>query len=327
MRSYQEFAAPGTIPPETLDGLTESILSSKPIQALLKRQKDTGVWGGNLLALGPSAKDGIKEIGTIPQHRRLLQVGVPHSARAFKLAERVLFRILSRDDDPVLMFENHKLVKEGPEAVEWSRERYREAATAALAEAGYQEDPRIRGAAHKIASNVSQFLRSPLAEKPFARVSGKTVLDPEAHPPTWYSVAMIAGALARLFCGAIADHWLSSRRLLGILGVTMALSAFVVASINSNWPGFLLYVAALFYGATAVGWNGVYLAEVARIAPPGRAGAATGASLAVTYLGVVVLPLVFWAVHAASGGYAVSFVVAGSLTLWRGLLFLKRVTA
>ena len=139
------------------------------------------------------------------------------------------------------------------------------------------------------------------------------------------SVAMIAGTLARLFCGAIADHWLSSRRLLGVLGVTMSLSAFVIASINPHWPGLVVYAAALCYGATAVGWNGVYLAEVARIAPSGRAGAATGASLAVTYLGVVVLPLVFWAVHAASGGYAASFVVAGSLTLWRGLLFLKRI--
>jgi hypothetical protein len=54
------------------------------------------------------------------------------------------------------------------------------------------EDPRIRGAAHKVATNVSQFLRSPLAEKPFVRSGAKTVLDPTAHPPTWYSVAMIA---------------------------------------------------------------------------------------------------------------------------------------
>jgi predicted MFS family arabinose efflux permease len=139
------------------------------------------------------------------------------------------------------------------------------------------------------------------------------------------SVAMIAGALARLFCGAIADHWIGSRGLLGMLGVTMAISAFVIASIGPQWPGLLVYVAALCYGATAVGWNGVYLAEVARIAPPGRAGAATGASLAVTYAGVVTLPLLFWAVHTATGGYAPSFIVVGLLTLWRGLLFLKRV--
>jgi len=35
--------------------------------------------------------------------------------------------------------------------------------------------------------------------------------------------------------------------------------------------------------------------EVARIAPPGKAGAATGASLAMIYAGVVALPTLFWA--------------------------------
>jgi hypothetical protein len=175
-----------------LESLGESILNDKSTQAIVKRQKDSGIWGGNLLALAPSAKDGIKEIGTIPQHRRLIQLGVPRSARAFKLSERVLFRILSRDDDPALQFEFQKLAKEGSAALEWGRDQFREAATAALAEAGYQEDPRIRGAAHKIASSVSQFLRSPQAEKPFVRLGGKSVLDPEAHPPTWFSVAMIA---------------------------------------------------------------------------------------------------------------------------------------
>jgi MFS family permease len=137
------------------------------------------------------------------------------------------------------------------------------------------------------------------------------------------SVAMISGALARLFCGAIADNWISSRRLLGVLGVAMSLSAFVIASIGPLWPAALVYFAALCYGGTAVGWNGVYLAEVARIAPPGRAGAATGASLAITYSGVVVLPLLFWTVHSATDGYAASFLVVGMLTLWRGLMFLK----
>ena len=175
-----------------MEALGEAILNAKTTQAITKKQKDNGIWGGNLLALAPSAKDGIKEIGTVPQHRRLLQIGVPHSARPFKLAERTFFRVLSRDEDPALLFEFQKFAKDSTAAVEWVREHFREAATAALAEAGYQEDPRIRGAAHKIASSVSQFLRSPLAEKPFAKAGAKAVLDPEAHPPTWYSVAMIA---------------------------------------------------------------------------------------------------------------------------------------
>ena len=51
-------------------------MQSKQAQSVIKKQKDTGVWGGNLLALAPSAKDGIKHIGTIPQYRRL-QVRCP----------------------------------------------------------------------------------------------------------------------------------------------------------------------------------------------------------------------------------------------------------
>ncbi|MBM4187086.1 MAG: hypothetical protein FJ206_07215 [Gemmatimonadetes bacterium] len=191
MRAQQEFA-PGGLTPEAADGLGTAIAEAKLNAALIKKQKDNGLWGGNLLALAPSAKDGIKDIGTVPQYRRLVQLGVPKTGRAFKLAERVLFRLLSRDEDPFLQFEFARLAKEGGTVMEWAREHMREAATAALAEAGYLEDPRIRGAAHRVASNVSAFLRSPTADKPFVRSGAKTILDPEAHPPTWYSVAMIA---------------------------------------------------------------------------------------------------------------------------------------
>ena len=51
-------------------------------QAVIKKQKDTGIWGGNLLGLAPSVKDGIKEVGTIPQYRRLLQIGWPRGRGA-----------------------------------------------------------------------------------------------------------------------------------------------------------------------------------------------------------------------------------------------------
>ena len=158
----------------------------------MRKQKDNGVWGGNLLGLAPNAKEGIKDVGTIPQYRRLLQLGYPRGGRPFKLADRILFRLLSRDEDPFLQFEFGKLYRDSGPAGEWAREHMREAAAATLAEAGYLEDPRLRGAAHKIASSVSAFLRSPLAEKPFARSGSRTVVHPDAHPPTWYSVAMIA---------------------------------------------------------------------------------------------------------------------------------------
>ena len=192
-RTLLDLAPEGYASPEAIEAAREAVVTSKAAEAVTRKQKDTGIWGGNLLGVTPNARAGIKEIGTIAQYRRLVQLGYPHNTRPFKLADRVLFRLLSRDEDPWLLFEHEKwAVKDSPEAVEWVREHEREAAAAALAEAGFAEDPRLRGAAHKVATAVSNYLRSPLAENPFIRSGKTTVLSPEAHPPTWYTVAMIA---------------------------------------------------------------------------------------------------------------------------------------
>jgi len=119
-------------------------------------------------------------------------MGVPASERAIRLADRQFYRLLSRDEAPELAFEFKKGAKASPELGAWARAAMREAAAAALAQAGQVEDPRVRGAAHRIASDISQFLRSELAEKPLIRRGSRTVLHPEAYPPTIFSVAMLA---------------------------------------------------------------------------------------------------------------------------------------
>jgi hypothetical protein len=191
-RTYRELAPEGYAPPEVIETARRNIPESKPALAVVKKQKDNGIWGGNLLGLAPSAAQGVKDVGTIPQYRRLLQLEWPRSTRPFKLADRVLFRLLSRDEDPSLLFEFQKSVRSDAEAEAWARGIMREAASAALAEGGYGDDPRLRGAGHKIASAISQFLRSPLAEKPFIKAGKQIALHPEAYPPSWYSVAMLA---------------------------------------------------------------------------------------------------------------------------------------
>jgi hypothetical protein len=191
-RTYRELAPEGYAAPEVIEAAQLAIPDSKTALGVVKKQKDTGVWGGNMLGLATSAAQGIKDVGTIPQYRRLLQLEWPRTGRPFKLADRVLFRLLSRDEDPFLLFEFQKSVKSDPEAEAWARGIMREAASAALAEAGYADDPRLRGSGHKVANAISQFLRSPLAEKPFIKAGKQLALHPEAHPPTWYSVAMLA---------------------------------------------------------------------------------------------------------------------------------------
>ncbi len=190
-RVLTDLAPEGYVPPDSLHVAAQAVRDSTLAQGVVNKQKDSGIWGANLLGVAASARAGIKAVGTIPQYRRLIELGYPRVSRPFKLANRVLFRLLSRDDDPALLFEFKKWAID-IDSTEWVRHHIRVAATATLGEAGYVEDPRIRGSAHKIATAVSNFLRGPLMENPFVRVKGANVLNPSAYPPTWYLVAMIA---------------------------------------------------------------------------------------------------------------------------------------
>src|SRR5690625_7449878 len=73
----------------------------------------------------------------------------------------------------------------------------------------------------------------------------------------------------------------------------MAACSLLMAFIGTDWPVWLVVVICAAFGATAIGWNGVYLAEVARLAPAGQAGLMTGGTLFFTYLGVVIGPPFF----------------------------------
>jgi MFS family permease len=141
------------------------------------------------------------------------------------------------------------------------------------------------------------------------------------------AVAMAAGIGGRVLWGLVADRAIHPHRLLGILGVAMSCAAFLTALVSAAWPAAAVAAVCFVYGGTAVGWNGVYLSEVARIAPAGRAAAATGASIAMTYAGVVIMPSAFWAIVAFTGSYPAAFAGAGCFTLWRGALLLRRETA
>jgi len=162
------------------------------VRQATKKQKADGVWGGNLLGISPNKAAGIKDVGTVHQYRRLLELGVGPDSRPIRLGNRLLFRLLSREDDPSLLFEYRKYSFAEPGAEPWIRDIVRGAAATALAHGGQGDDPRVRGAAHKIANAMSQFLRSELATDPFAK-SGRTwILHPGAHPPTVFSVALLA---------------------------------------------------------------------------------------------------------------------------------------
>ena len=137
------------------------------------------------------------------------------------------------------------------------------------------------------------------------------------------SVAMAGGIVGHIGWGIVADHAVAPRALLGALGVAMSVAAFAMPFVGPDWPWPAVLVFAFAFGATAVGWNGVQLSEVARTVDPQLAAVATGGSLAITFSGVVVTPLAIWLVVQAGFGYGAGFVLVGLLTLWRGISFLR----
>jgi MFS family permease len=122
-----------------------------------------------------------------------------------------------------------------------------------------------------------------------------------------YAFAHGAGIVGRIAWGAVADRWLSPRATLAALGVVSAACAALTAVSSGAWPLAAIVTVAMLYGASAVGWNGVFLAEVARSAPPGQVGAATGGTQFFTFGGAMAGPPVFTALVSTTGSYAWGF--------------------
>ncbi|MCE8053439.1 MFS transporter [Billgrantia desiderata] len=133
------------------------------------------------------------------------------------------------------------------------------------------------------------------------------------------SMVHVAGVTGRLAWGALADRLGASLPVLFGLAGVIALVFLLLALLSGGLPTWLTVALLVIAGATAVGWNGVYLAEVARRCEPGEVGEATAAVLVLTYMGVLVGPALFSLIVWLSDSYAVGFLlptVTGALAVF-----------
>lgn len=140
------------------------------------------------------------------------------------------------------------------------------------------------------------------------------------------SAVQFAGAVGRIGWGWIADRLQASRTTLLVLGALMLVATLLTTQVAPSWSRFATAAVFIAMGATAIGWNGVFLAEVARLAPSGQASTATGGALFFTFGGVLIGPSLFAAVYGGLGSYAGTFAVAAGFALL-GMLCLSRVSA
>lgn len=133
------------------------------------------------------------------------------------------------------------------------------------------------------------------------------------------AVAQAAGVAGRLVWGYIADKFLGPSKMLAVIAILIAVSAVATALLQYVDSPLLVIIVLSLFGSSAVGWNGVYLAEVARQAPAGQASVATGGTLAMTFLGVVVGPPLFGLIASIFGNYSLAYatlVIPAGLSLW-----------
>ncbi len=121
------------------------------------------------------------------------------------------------------------------------------------------------------------------------------------------TASQAAGVAGRVFWGWLADVVRNCYTVLSMLCVVMLAAALLCFAITASWP--LVAACALFFvfGSTASGWNGAFLAEVARVAPRGTVSQATGGSLFFVNVGKMLGPIAMANVYVLFGSYTLAF--------------------
>jgi len=129
------------------------------------------------------------------------------------------------------------------------------------------------------------------------------------------AVIQIAGVVGRLGWGVIADRNGDGRKTLLFAQSLSVVAAVATAFLSDSMPLVAVFGILFLFGMSAVGWNGVFMAEIGRLAPEGKIGSATGGVLVPTFIGVMMGPLVFSAIHEVTATYTMSFAVLALVTM------------
>lgn len=144
-----------------------------------------------------------------------------------------------------------------------------------------------------------------------------------AQAGQYMAMLLAASTVARILFGWLADRMGGGLLLLALLalGAGSAIILLVCSSAASPW---LVFGCMALVGATSMGWNGVHMAELARVSPPALIGEVTSGASLFGFVGSICGPLVFAVLASRTGSFDWSFVlVAGQLiafgifALWR----------
>jgi len=136
------------------------------------------------------------------------------------------------------------------------------------------------------------------------------------HAGALVSLMNVAGAIGRVIWGWIADRFHAGAAVLAAIGAVMAASCLALATIDLGGPRIALQLLLVALGASAIGWNGILHAEIARLTPPERAGLASSGTSFFVFGSICVTPVAASLLYPWFGSYALLF---GALSVFGGL--------
>jgi len=141
------------------------------------------------------------------------------------------------------------------------------------------------------------------------------------------SVVQVGGSASRICWGWLADRLGSSLSVLLIICVITIATTLGLVFFDPEWNKSLIYLLFFIIGTAAVGWNGVFHAEAARLSPPGMASVVAAGTTFFVFAGVLFGPAAFAAAYGSIGSYSSTFLLVSiSAMVALGLLLLARQT-
>ncbi|SHK16426.1 Nitrate/nitrite transporter NarK [Roseomonas rosea] len=110
----------------------------------------------------------------------------------------------------------------------------------------------------------------------------------------------------RIALGWLADRMGNALRHLVLQAVASALAVALLVMAGGQGSA-ALYACAALVGATAIGWNGVHMAELARVAPLHLVSDITSAAGLFGFMGSILGPLAFTLLVSLTGSYELAF--------------------
>ncbi|ONG53065.1 hypothetical protein BKE38_13600 [Pseudoroseomonas deserti] len=136
------------------------------------------------------------------------------------------------------------------------------------------------------------------------------------------AVMQFSSMIGRVLMGWVADRRGRALRHLALQALASA-AAVALLLVAGSAGGLALYACAALVGFTAIGWNGVHIAELARVAPLPLVSDVTSAASLFGFLGSIGGPLAFAGLVRWTGSYEIAFLSAAlQLALFGAISFL-----